>query len=47
VNRRVYRARDEARADVFAYIERLYNPHRRHSTQNFLSPVQFKQRIMG
>ncbi len=47
VNRRVYRARDEARADVFDYIERFYNPHRRHSTLNFLGPVQFEQRITG
>lgn len=45
VNRRVYRARDEARADVFDYIERFYNPHRRHSTLNFLSPVQFDHRL--
>lgn len=47
MNRRVYRARDEARADVFDYIERFYNLHRRHSTLNFLSPVQFEQRNTG
>lgn len=29
--RKVYRTRDEARADVFDYIERFYNPRRRHS----------------
>ena len=29
--RKVYRARDAARADVFDYIERFYNPRRRHS----------------
>ena len=28
----VYRTRDQARADVFDYIERFYNPKRRHST---------------
>ncbi len=27
--RRTYRTRDEARADVFDYIERFYNPARR------------------
>ena len=27
--RKVYRTRDEARADVFDYIERFYNPRRR------------------
>ena len=29
---RIYRTRDQARADVFDYIERFYNPRRRHST---------------
>jgi putative transposase len=47
VNRRVYRTPDEARADVFDYIERFYNPHRRHSTRHFFSPVQFEQRNTG
>jgi len=27
--RKVYRTRDEARADVFDYIERFYNPRMR------------------
>ena len=30
--RKVYRMRDDARADVFDYIERFYNRRRRHST---------------
>jgi putative transposase len=30
--RKMYRSRDEAKADVFDYIERFYNPKRRHST---------------
>lgn len=42
--RRTYRTRDEARADVFDYIERFYNPARRHSTLGYLSPVQFENR---
>jgi transposase InsO family protein len=32
MGRKVYRTRDQARADVFDYIERFYNPTRRHST---------------
>ena len=28
---KVYRTLNEARADVFDYIERFYNPRRRHS----------------
>jgi len=39
---KVYRTRKNARTDVFAYIERFYNPLRKHSTLNFLSPIQFK-----
>ena len=34
--------RDDARADVFDYIERFYNPKRRHSTIGYLSPVAFE-----
>jgi putative transposase len=40
-----YRTRDEARADVFDYIERFYNPRRRHSTLGQISPVQFEQQF--
>ena len=36
--RRMYRTRDDAKADVFDYIERFYNPKRRHSTIGCLSP---------
>ena len=37
-----YRTRDEARADVFDYIERFYNPRRRHSTIGYLSPAEYE-----
>ena len=33
----------EAKADVFDYIERFYNPRRRHSTLGYLSPVAFEE----
>ena len=38
--RKVYRTRDQARADVFDYIERFYNPRRRHSTIGYLRPME-------
>jgi putative transposase len=41
--RKTYRTRDEAKADVFDYIERFYNPMRRHSTLGYLSPVEFEE----
>ena len=43
VYRRQYATRDQARADVFDYIERFYNPRRRHSTLDLVSPDQFEK----
>ena len=40
---KVYRTRDQARADVFDYIERFYNVVRRHSTLGYLSPAEFEK----
>ena len=34
--RKTYRTRDQAKADVFDYIECFYNPKRRHSTIGYL-----------
>lgn len=42
--RKVYRSRDAARSDVFDYIERFYNPKRRHSKLGYLSPMEFEER---
>jgi len=44
--RKTYRTRDQAKADVFDYIERFYNPKRRHSTLGYLSPVEFESKAM-
>jgi putative transposase len=44
--RKIYRTRDAARAEVFDYIERFYNPTRRHSAIGYLSPVAF-ERLAG
>jgi putative transposase len=43
VERKTYRSRDEIRADVFDYIERFYNPRRRHSTPGYLSPMEYEK----
>jgi putative transposase len=43
IARKVYRSREQARADVFDYIERFYNPRRRHSTLGYVSPIQFEK----
>ena len=45
LGRKTYRTRNEARADVFDYIERFYNATRRHSTIGYLSPVEFERKV--
>ncbi len=42
---KVFRTRDHARAEVFDYIERFYNPWRRHSTLGYLSPMGFEKKM--
>ena len=42
-----YLTRDEARADVFDYIECFYNPKRRHGYVGNISPVEFEKRTTG
>jgi transposase InsO family protein len=44
IHRRHYRTRDEAKADIFEYIEVFYNRRRRHSALGYLSPVEFERR---
>lgn len=46
MNVKTYRTRDQARADAFDYIERFYNPIRRHSTLGYLSPMQYEEEAM-
>jgi putative transposase len=43
VYHRVYHTRDEAKADVFFYIESFYNRRRRHSALDYLSPEAYEQ----
>ena len=43
--RKTYRTRNEARADVFDYIERFYNAVRRHSTIGYVSPVELERKV--
>jgi putative transposase len=47
VNRVRYRTRDEARADVFGYIECFYNRKRRHGYLGNISPAAFEERTLG
>lgn len=43
VHHHMYHTRDEAKADVFYYIESFYNRRRRHSALDYLSPEAYEQ----
>ncbi len=47
VNRTRYRTREDARADIFDYIEVFYNRKRRHGYLGNISPVDFEKRSTG
>lgn len=47
IRRRIYADREEARRDVFDYIEMFYNPKRRHGYAGGVSPVQFEQQYFN
>jgi putative transposase len=44
LDRRRFRSQVEARMAVFDFIEGWYNPHRRHSALNYLSPIVFEKK---
>ena len=44
VHHRVYATRDQARRDLFGYIEGFYNPRRLHSALGYISPVEAERR---
>ncbi len=46
IRRRTYRTREEAKADVFDYIEVFYNRRRRHAYLDYITPVEFENRTM-
>jgi putative transposase len=39
-----FRTRQEARGEIFSWIEGWYNPHRRHSGLGYVSPQEFERR---
>ncbi|MFT4872950.1 MAG: putative transposase [Congregibacter sp.] len=47
INRTRYRTREEARADIFDYIEVFYNRKRRHGYLGNISPVDFEKQSAG
>lgn len=47
IRRKVYSTREDARRDIFDYIEMFYNPKRRHCYANRLSPVEFEKQYFA
>ena len=45
LDRRRFQAQAEAKMAVFEFIEGWYNPHRRHSSICYLSPINYERRI--
>ncbi len=44
LDRQRFKTHAEARMAIFEFIEGFYNPHRRHSSIGYLSPVNYEQR---
>jgi putative transposase len=42
IRRQTYMTRNSARQDVFDYIEMFYNPNRKHTNNDMLSPVDYE-----
>ena len=47
IKRKIYITREEAKSEIFEYIEVFYNRKRRHSHLNQLSPMVFEQLQIG
>jgi putative transposase len=45
IDRRHWRTREEARLEVFWWLEAVYNRRRRHSSVGYLSPMEYETRL--
>ena len=43
IKRKIYRTRNDAKNDIFNYIELFYNSTRRHSNNDDLSPMEYEK----
>ena len=44
IDRHRFHSHEEARRELFSFIEGWYNPHRRHSALDYLSPIAYERR---
>lgn len=47
LDRTDFRSPSAAESAVFQFIEGWYNPHRRHSALNYMSPMQYEKNHLG
>ncbi len=45
IERTTFRSHVEAKLAIFEFIEGWYNPHRRHSSIDYLSPINYERRM--
>lgn len=45
IDRRSWKTKQQARLEIFTWIETWYNPCRRHSALNYLSPINFERKF--
>ncbi len=44
IKKKIYSTREDARSEIFDYIEIFYNNKRKHGSNNLLSPVDYEKR---
>jgi putative transposase len=47
IKKRIYGTRDEARSDIFDYIEMFYNSKRRHGSSEQMPPAEYENYIIN
>jgi putative transposase len=47
IDRTTFRTHAEAKLAIFEFIEGWYNPHRRHSSIDYLSPINYERRMIA
>lgn len=47
VNRRIFKDFEQAKLELFQYVESRYNRHRIHSALNYLTPQQMEDKFIS
>jgi putative transposase len=47
IDRRTFKSQAEARMAIFTWLEGWYNPHRRHSSLGYLSPINYESKMLS